>query len=162
VSFTIREADEEDIPFIVELFAMPHAAAVLNAPGAEMVEAALDDPNNESYIIEDDGEPAGHFLLKNYEWLVEFSILIAREPRRGLGRFALDWGLRHAFDELRAHRIFAEVRASNAVTRALLERLGFECEGRYRDGFRDQTSGTYEDLLPYGMLETSNTQRLRS
>lgn len=155
MNYAMREAAGEDVPFIVELFALPHAAVVLNAPPAHMVEASLEDPNNEGYIVERDGEPVGHFLIQNHEWLVELSILIARDPGAGMGRFALDWGLRHAFDEIGAHRIFAEVRESNARTRALLERLGFAREGLYRDGFRDQATGAYENLVPYGLLDAT-------
>ncbi|MGZ3497356.1 MAG: GNAT family N-acetyltransferase [Vulcanimicrobiaceae bacterium] len=153
MTYTIREADEEDVAFIVELFRLPHASAVLNETSEEMVQAALDDPNNEEYIIEEDGDPVGYFHIKNHEWLVELGLLIAREPGRGMGRFALEWGLRHAFDELRAHRVVAEIRESNTNTRALVERLGLRAEGVYRDGFRDEITGAYENLLPYGILE---------
>ncbi|MDQ2872483.1 MAG: GNAT family N-acetyltransferase [Candidatus Eremiobacteraeota bacterium] len=152
----MREAGADDAPLIAELFALPHAADVLNAPPSELVAALLEEPSNEGYIIESDGEPVGHLLLKNFEWLVEFSILIAREPGRGMGRFALEWALRHAFDEVRAHRIYAEVRASNSKTRGLLERLGFEAEGVFRDGFRHHVTGEYENLIPYGLLESGH------
>jgi len=150
--FSIREAFEDDVPFIVSLFERDHVAAILNAPTAGMVSASLDDPAAENYIVEADGEPAGNFLIANQEWLFEFKMLAVATPGRGAGTFALDWGLRHAFETCGAHRVFCETRQDNPRTIALLERLGFTREGQYRDGFRDAKSGEFHDLYPYGML----------
>lgn len=152
--YTMREAHDDDVRFIVELFRLPHAAQFLNVPTAAMVQGSLDDPNNENYIIERDGEPVGNFLLKNHEWLFDFAILIVREPGLGAGSFALEWGLRRAFVECEAHRIFLEIRESNARIRRMVGRLGFKEEGCYRDGFVDQVTGRYENLIPYGLLES--------
>lgn len=154
MSYAMREAHDDDVRFIVDLFRLPHVSRFLNTPVADMVQASLDDPNNENYIIEFGGEPVGNFLVKNHEWLFDFAILIVREPGRGAGGFALEWGLHHAFAECDAHRVFLEIRESNARIRRMVERLGFHEEGCYRDGFRDQVTGHYENLIPYGLLES--------
>lgn len=148
----MREAHEDDVRFITGLFRLRHASQFLNVPSAAMVQGSLDDPNNENYIIESDGEPVGNFLIKNYEWLFDFAILIVRDPGRGAGSYALEWGLHRAFVECGAHRIFLEIRESNARIRRMVARLGFTEEGCYRDGFRDQTTGRFENLIPYGLL----------
>ncbi|MDQ6823768.1 MAG: GNAT family N-acetyltransferase [Candidatus Eremiobacteraeota bacterium] len=152
MNYAMREADDADVRFIVDLFHLPHVKQFLNAPNAGMVQGSIDDPNNENYIVESDGEPVGNFLIKNHEWLFDFAILIVREPGRGAGSFALEWGLRHAFIESDAHRIFLEIRENNARIRRMVARLGFKEEGCYRDGFRDQSTGRYENLIPYGLL----------
>lgn len=154
MNYALREADDDDVNLIVDLFRLPHAKQFLNAPGAAMVQASLDDPNNETYIIDLAGEPFGIFLIKNYEWLFDMAILIVREPGRGAGSYALQWGLHHAFVECNAHRIFLEIRESNARIRRMVERLGFTQEGCYRDGFRDQATGYFENLIPYGLLKS--------
>lgn len=158
----MREAHDDDVAFIVELFRLPHASRFLNVPTAAMVQGSIDDPNNENYIIERDGGPAGNFLLKNHEWLFDFAILIVREPGRGAGRFALEWGLHRAFVECEAHRVFLEIRESNARIRRMAVHLGFKEEGCYRDGFRDQTTGRYENLIPYGLLASEYRGALSS
>ena len=35
----------------------------------------------------------------------------------------------------------------------MVERFGFKEEGCYRDGFCDQLTGRYENLIPYGLLK---------
>jgi len=150
----MREAAAGDIGFIASLFRLPHAREFLNEPGRAAIEAALEDPNVESYLIEEDGAPAGHFLLRNHEWLFDFGVLIARRPHRGLGTFALCWGISRAFHGCGAHRVFLEVREDNVRTRTLCERLGFVAEGLYRDGFRDARTGRYHNLVPYGLLRS--------
>jgi RimJ/RimL family protein N-acetyltransferase len=152
MAFSMREAFEDDVEFIVQLFELPHAQEFLNAPSRDIVEASLDDPQTENYIIEDDGEPIGNFALGNHEWLFDFRTLVIAKPRRGAGRFALEWGLHYAFEECGAHRVFLEIREDNAGTRRLCESLGFVAEGCYRDGFRDARTGEYRNLIPYGVV----------
>jgi len=152
-AFSIREAFEDDVPFIVSLFDHEHVAAILNAPTAAMVQASFDDPSARNYIVEADGAPIGNFLISNQEWLFEFKILAVAEQGRGAGTFALQWGLQHAFETCGAHRVFCETREDNPRTIAILERLGFTREGVYRDGFRDAHTGRFRDLYPYGILD---------
>ena len=150
----MRRACEDDIEFIDGLFRLPHVMRFLEAPGRAAIEATLEDPNTESYVIEERGKPAGHFLLHNHEWLFVFNVMAIRRQRRGAGTFALRWALHRAFVECAAHRVFLEIREDNRVSRGLCEKLGFVAEGRYRDGFRD-ARGRYRDLVPYGMLESN-------
>lgn len=148
----MREAHDDDVAYIAGLFRLPHARAIFNTPNAHMVRAAQEDPNAKSFIIECDGERAGHFLIDDREWLFEFRILIAQHPGRGAGRFALGWGIEHAFEECAAQRIHLEIRESNARIMRLVEREGFRREGLLRDAFFDARGGRYENLIPFGLL----------
>lgn len=150
----MRAADETDVGFVGALFCLPHARAFLNDPGAAGMEALLDDPNVECYIIESEkGNRAGAFILRNGGFAIEFAALVASPPGKGAGRFALEWGIRHAFAACGAHRIALEIREDNESTRALCERLGFQKEGCLRDAFCDARTGAYRNLIAYGMLE---------
>lgn len=153
MTLRMREALAQDAAFIRRIFLLPHARAYVNAPKRDIILATLEEPDAESYVIENSGGPAGHFLLRNRGFLVEFSLLIAAEQGRGAGTFALEWGLRRAFKQLRAHRVCLEVREDNLGTRRLCERLGFRLEGLYRDGYRDERTGEFRNLCPYGILE---------
>ena len=77
--------------------------------------------------------------------------LAVSEQRCGAGRFAMEYAIRHGFDDLGAHRTFLEVVESNYAARRLYESVGFREEGLYRDGFCDE-SGVFQNLVPYGML----------
>jgi N-acetylglutamate synthase-like GNAT family acetyltransferase len=111
MTFTMREAHEDDAAFIRQLFAMPHVREFLNAPSREMIVAGMENPNSEVYIIETDGEAAGNLVLHHHGFLVDVALVIAAYQRRGIGTFALRWALHRSFAELHAHRVFLEVRA---------------------------------------------------
>ena len=151
--YSMRETLTEDAAFVRGLFHLPHVRAYLNTVTTQVILDTLDDPNSESYIIEEDGEAAGNFVMRTNGFLVHFETLALQRQHRGGGSFALRWGLRRAFDELCTHRTFLEVRADNSVSRHLCERFGFKQEGVYRDGFRDERTGRFHDLCAYGMLE---------
>jgi RimJ/RimL family protein N-acetyltransferase len=153
MTFAMRETLAEDAAFIRRLFCLPHVRAFLNTPSRQIIVATLEDPNAESYVIEDAGDPVGNFVMSTRGFLVDLQTLAVTKQRCGAGTFALRWGLRRAFDELQAHRVFLEVREDNVGTRRLCERLGFSQEGVYRDGFRDERTGEFRNLVPYGMLE---------
>ena len=148
----MREASDDDVAYIVKLFKLPHVRRFLNEPGRDMVQASLENPNVENYIIEHAGSPAGNFVLRNHGFLVEFSVLAVSQPQRGAGTFALHWGVRRAYDGLKAHRVYVEVREDNTFTRALVERMGWVQEGVFRDGFQDARTGAFRNLCGYGML----------
>ncbi|MGD1068158.1 MAG: GNAT family protein [Vulcanimicrobiaceae bacterium] len=60
-----------------------------------------------------------------------------------------------AFDELRAHRLYAEVVADNVASRRLCERAGFVVEGVSRDGFAP-TTGRFAICARTGCSRTSD------
>jgi GNAT superfamily N-acetyltransferase len=148
----MRRATPDDAEFIVALFVRPHVAEQMHAPSHDGVLRSFARPDLENYVVERNEAPFGHMLLDTGEsWLTTFRSLAVMEPGGGAGTFALTFALKHAFDELRAHRVFLEVLESNVSARRLYERLGFRNEGLYRDGFRD-AGGRFHNLVPYGML----------
>jgi RimJ/RimL family protein N-acetyltransferase len=58
--------------------------------------------------------------------------------------------LEHAFAERRLHNVRAHVIESNPGSQRVLEKLGFEREGRLRDDCF--TDGAFEDVYSYGLL----------
>ena len=59
--------------------------------------------------------------------------------------------LAFGFEHLRLHRVWANCMAENAAAWHLLEKLGFEREGRLRD--HEWFKGRWWDTLIYGLLE---------
>ena len=70
---------------------------------------------------------------------------------RGLITRAARAMLKHAFDELKLHRIELRCAATNVRSIAVAERLGFRLEGRLVKG--DRIAGEWVDFLIYGLLE---------
>lgn len=68
----------------------------------------------------------------------------------GYGQDASQLGLRFAFDEINMHRVTATVFSYNKRSMGLLERLGFQHEGTYREFL--QRDGQRYDMHLYGIL----------
>ena len=153
VDFRIRKATPEDADFVLALFARPHVIGELHPPkSVDGYLRALEDFHLEHLIIERGGEPFGNMALETApEWLLTIRVLAVREQRCGAGRFAMEYAIRHGFDDVGVHRIFLEVLESNHAARRLYESVGFRDEGLYRDGYLDE-SGAFRNLVPYGML----------
>lgn len=140
---------------MVALHAAPHARAFVVPPSEERVRATIDQQDRERRIIVSaDGTPVGFWALTVHGggWLIEFNVLIALAPGRGVGSWGIRRMLARAFDDLGAHRVWLEVTADNAAARRVYEAAGFVLEGVFRDGFRDEHTGTYKDLCAYGLL----------
>ena len=69
---------------------------------------------------------------------------------RGYGGDALNLTLRYAFTELNLHRVGVEMIATNARIIRLIERAGFQHEGRIREAVH--RDGSRVDLVLMGML----------
>ena len=72
--------------------------------------------------------------------------------KQGLISEALVALLHHAFEDLKLHRIEADVDPRNAASLRLLERFGFEREGYLRE--RWIVDGEVTDTVFYGLLES--------
>src|SRR5436305_14165651 len=107
----MREAGEEDVPFIARLFKLPHAREFLNDPGRDAILGLIEDPQGEAFILEADGMDLGYFTMHDREWLVELGVLVVTTTEPGAGAFVMRWGGDDAF--LRGvHRICYALQAS--------------------------------------------------
>ena len=152
----VRDATEADVAFIAAAQAAPHARGFVLAATESEVRAALDRTDRMTFVIVEDGEPAGMMLLGRYAeapWLIDLRRFVVTRPGRGIGTAALRWAIARCFDEYGAHRITLDVVESNERARRLYERCGFVHEGTYRDAYRDP-DGAYANLRIYGLLAT--------
>jgi RimJ/RimL family protein N-acetyltransferase len=150
----IRPLLAEDADYLVGVCSLSHCKDFVHVPTVQQVRLAIADQHAASFVIESSGRSVGVIRLGwfgNPVWLVELRLIAIAEPRRGFGTAALRWALHHSFETMRAHRLYLEVAAHNAIARALYERCGFHQEGLWREGFR-RADGTYLDLAAYGML----------
>lgn len=77
--------------------------------------------------------------------------------RQGLATEAVSAMLDFCFGELGLHRLEALINPDNTASRALVEKLGFRCEGLLRDHLR--VGDTWRDEMLYALLETDSLRQ---
>jgi RimJ/RimL family protein N-acetyltransferase len=82
-------------------------------------------------------------------------VIDEEEWRRGYGHDALVALIRYAFEDLRLHRLGAEVLAINLPSLALFQKVGFQSEGLRREYY--YTSGRFLDVEILGLLSREFT-----
>jgi RimJ/RimL family protein N-acetyltransferase len=152
----MRPASEADSAAIVRMHELPHVSALLNTPTPDDVKRRLERSSSFDFIAVDaSGEPAGLLMVDRIDsWLYDVGRILAAREREGIGSSMMRWALQFAFETNGAHRVFLEVHESNVRARRLYESFGFTQEGTYRDGFRSPLDGHFENLCPYGLLES--------
>jgi diamine N-acetyltransferase len=97
----------------------------------------------------------GAIYLLNIDWVNrhgEMSIWIGDTARHGngVGKFALEELLRHAFLDLNLHRVWLRVLSDNEAAIHLYSKVGFAHEGRSREVV--YKNGSYADLAHMSCL----------
>lgn len=105
-------------------------------------------------LVEADGEPVGEVEFDPIDWeagVADFAIWIHPDQQgHGYAREATELMCAYAFDELRLHKLTADVYAANEASQALFESVGFTREGVGReDAYVD---GRHQDSYYYGLL----------
>lgn len=107
------------------------------------------------WIVETDGSPVGWVTLSVYDWMHKNArIAYSLDPRvwgAGIMTRAVGLILDLAFGPGRLARIEAEVMVDNERSQKLLERLGFQQEGRLRS--LAEMPGGRRDFFLYSLLK---------
>lgn len=125
-------------------------------------EQGVDTPSSRVLAIKEmDGEYLGNIELRDidsHNGRAEIGIFLGAESSRGKGRGAEAIRLmcQFAFSELRLHRVYAKILASNSPARRAFESCGFELEGTERQAIFQR--GKYLDVCIYGLLATKKEE----
>lgn len=110
-------------------------------------------------IIEDSSpeEIIGLVSLVSIDWInrtCDFHIMIGDKVNqgKGIGTFAIQQILRHAFIDMNLHRVELGVIKSNILAYKLYKKMGFIEEGVKRSA--RYKNGIYEDIIIMSILET--------
>jgi RimJ/RimL family protein N-acetyltransferase len=90
--------------------------------------------------------------LQSPHGAIEFRRVVVVAKGRGIGRAAIRLVQALAFDELNAHRLWLDVKATNARARSLYDSAGFVVEGTLRECLRTDTG--FESLVVMSMLRS--------
>lgn len=138
------ENDPENLPFITPWERTQH-------------EAAIRFPDFRHFIIEGGAglDAVGFVILigcRSQNQSLELKRMVVQSKGAGYGRAALRVAKKVAFDDLRAHRLWLDLKASNSRAQALYDSEGFVTEGRLRDAVK--VPGGFESLAVMSMLQS--------
>jgi diamine N-acetyltransferase len=143
------ENDERNLPFITPWERTQH-------------EAAIRFPDFRHFIIEAGAglDAAGFLILigcRSRHQSLELKRMVVQNQGTGIGRAALRVAKKVSFDELKAHRLWLDVKTHNTRARALYDSEGFTVEGVLRESVL--TDEGFVSLTVMSLLEREFAQR---
>lgn len=166
--YRLRELERRDLPTINRWRNDPELIDQLGAP-FRFINLSVDEAWYDGYmksrnaavrcavVEEGNDEILGLVSLvsvNSIDQSAELHIMIgdARNQGRGIGTFAVQAMLRHAFCNMNLHRVELTVLRENKRAQHLYEKIGFVCEGTKRASrFKN---GTFVDMLQYAILKS--------
>ncbi|WP_067934248.1 GNAT family N-acetyltransferase [Alicyclobacillus kakegawensis] len=144
LDFVLRlESDEDNARFIIPWSRAEHERAMTDADKAHLVIERTDDHRRIGYMI-----LAG---VQNLNRSVELIRIVIAEKGFGYGSEAIRLVQRWVFLELRAHRLWLDVKEHNIRAQHVYHALGFTAEGVLRECLRGADG--YESLVVMSILE---------
>jgi len=140
------ERDMRNLPFITPWERTQH-------------EGAIRFPDSRHFIVDDEAGAAGFVILqgcRNPQGSVELKRIVLDHAHqgRGRGRAVVRQLKRLAFEQLRAHRFWLDVKALNTRAQKLYTSEGFVEEGRLRESVRlSGEADGYDSLIVMSMLD---------
>ena len=160
-SIELRTIEKEDIEFLRDGVNHPEVRVHMGNTRPQNLEKEQD---FFEHIVETDDEI--HLLIcKSNEPMGIVSVTDKEEPAKigevgiwlhpdyhgnGYGTEASKLIVKHCFEQLNYHKLYARAHADNKPSQSIWKKLGFQREGRLRDHV--YTQGQYKDVLYYGLL----------
>ena len=157
----LRPTIEADLDFVLGAEQAAENRAFVGAWTREQHRAALESEFLSHLVIENaDGERVGYVILAGLadsNESIEFRRIVVTEKNRGYGKEALREIKKLAFEGLKAHRLWLDVKKANARARHIYETEGFQTEGVLRECLK--TENSYESLVVMSMLRGEYERR---
>jgi diamine N-acetyltransferase len=150
----LRPTTDADLDFVVNAESDPDTGPFIIQWPRHRHATALGDPDIAHRIAEDEAQNSVGFVilggLTNAHASIEFRRIVVVRKGTGYGRAIVRAVRELAFDELRAHRLWLDVKAHNSRARALYKSEGFTEEGLLRECIRGP--GGFESLVVMSLL----------
>jgi RimJ/RimL family protein N-acetyltransferase len=158
----LRPTMTSDLPFVLSLEQDPDNLAFITPWERTQHEAAIRFPDFRHFIIEGGLEldAVGFLILigcRSQHQSLELKRMVVQSKGSGFGRAALRVAKKVAFDDLRAHRLWLDLKARNSRAKALYDSEGFVVEGELRDAVK--AADGFESLVVMSMLRPEFTGR---
>lgn len=165
--YRLREIEKKDLWIINQWRNDPELISLLGAP-FRFINIQVDEKWFDNYmntrnnaircaiVDENDDKILGLVSLVSIDYIsrsAELHIMIGNKNDRGkgLGTFAINSILTHAFKNVNLHRVELTVLEDNAYARKLYEKIGFIQEGVKRSA--KYKNGRYVNMLLYSILQ---------
>ncbi len=153
----LRNITLDDLPFVKRAESAPENRQFVDQWNLSEHRGSLTNPDIRHMIIEELAavKPVGYIILAgltNKNRSLEFKRLVVTEKNRGYGRNALELIKKIAFEELKFHRLWLDVREHNLKAKKLYESCGFKEEGLLRESVF--LEGAYHSVSLFAMLES--------
>jgi diamine N-acetyltransferase len=150
----LRPTTDADLDFVVKAEADPDISPFIIPWRHDRHAIALGDPDIAHLIAEDGVQNRVGFVilggLTNPDSSIEFRRIVVVRRGMGYGRSIVRAVKELAFKELKAHRLWLDVKAHNARARALYTSEGFAEEGLLRECIRGPAG--FESLVVMALL----------
>ena len=150
----LRCTNESDLDFVLGAEQAAENRVFVSVWSREQHQVAFESEDLSHFIIESaDGKRVGYVILAglaNANKSVEFRRIVVAEKNRGYGKQALREIKKLAFEELKAHRLWLDVKEHNERARHIYEAEKFVAEGVLRECLK--TEAGYESLIVMSML----------
>ena len=146
-----------DLDFVSQVESDPHNLPFITPWERTQHEAAIRFPDFRHFIIEGGAglDAAGFLILigcRSQNQSLELKRMVVQSKGAGYGRAALRVAKKVAFDDLRAHRLWLDVKEGNSRAQALYDSEGFVVEGRLREAVKVPSG--FESLVVMSMLRS--------
>ena len=153
---TFRYTQVEDLEFVISSERANDNVQFVGQWTKEQHVNALSHKDILHIIIEDSAtyKPIGYLIMagvENSNHSIEFRRIVICEKGKGLGKETLKLIKKVAFEQLKAHRLWLDVRDKNIRAQNLYKSEGFTQEGILRDCIF--YNGNYESLIVMSILE---------
>ena len=165
MNIRIRRTTDEDIDFVCIAEKTQDNSLYVGTWTKEQHINAIKDNNVAHFIIESKqkNKSVGYIILnniKNENRTIEFMRIVVTEKNKGYGQNAIKAIVEYVFTELKAHRLWLDVKEHNIRARTIYEKVGFKYEGLLRECIK--TSNGYESLVIMSMLESDYSNKIKS
>ena len=155
MNIRLLRTSENDVDFVLSAEQSAENRSLVSQWARARHLAALTSEDLSHLIIENiaDGSRVGYIILAGLadaNQSIEFRRIVVTEKGRGYGKEALRMVKKLAFEELKAHRLWLDVKEHNVRARHVYESEGFVAEGVLRECVK--TEAGFESLVVMSML----------
>lgn len=151
----IRKTEKDDIAYILELEAVPENTQFIIPWSLEQHQKAINDPNIYHAVAEFHSERVGFFILSGISddnASIEFMRVVIGKKNQGFGRNILKKVKVIAFDQLKANRLWLDVKTNNERAFNLYKSENFSLEGTLREALK--TKNGFDSLHILSILKS--------
>jgi RimJ/RimL family protein N-acetyltransferase len=155
MNIRLLRTSENDLDFVLIAEQSAENRSFVTVWAREQHLGALASEDLSHLIIENiaDGSRVGYIILAGLadaNQSIEFRRIVVTEKGKGYGKEALRLVKKLAFEELKAHRLWLDVREHNVRARHVYESEGFVAEGLLRECIKTEVG--FDSLIVMSML----------